>query len=119
MTSRNLVAPFSIITRHVSRLKFFREKDLGVSQGLTDYIVYANGGHLVSRFLECRLNSDTHQREVLVQWMGLDDSEDSWELASVLLEDVPTLLQKWVSTQPKATAMRSFILVETSRRRGK
>ena len=91
---QELVAPFSIITRHVSRLRFFRENDLGVSQDLTDYVAYANGGHLVSRFLDCRINPDNHQLEVLVQWIGLDDTENSWEPASVLMEDVPTLLRK-------------------------
>ena len=108
---QELVAPFSIITRHVSRLRFFRENDLGVSQDLTDYVAYANGGHLVSRFLDCRINPDNHQLEVLVQWIGLDDTENSWEPASVLLEDVPTW--EWVSTEFKATGMLSFILAET------
>nr|CCA16747.1 PREDICTED: polyproteinlike putative [Albugo laibachii Nc14] len=116
---QELVEPFSIITRHVTSLKFFRERYLGVSQDLKDYVVYANGGNLVSQFLECPLNPDNHQWEVLVQWIGLDDTENSWEPASLLMEDVPTLLRKWVNTEPKAADMRSFLHIETSRRRGK
>nr|CCA22183.1 AlNc14C147G7406 [Albugo laibachii Nc14] len=106
---QELVDPFGNITRHVTRLKFFREKDLGVTEDLKDYVVCANGGHLVRSFLDCLLNPDTHQWEVLVQWIGSDDTENIWEPASILAEDVPNLLRKCVADDSKAVGMRSFI----------
>lgn len=106
---QELVEPFGIITRHVTQLKFFREKDLGVTEDWKAYVVYANGGHLVRSFLDCLLNLDNHQWEVLVQWIRSDDTENSWEPASILVEDVPNLLWKWVADDPKAIGMRTFI----------
>lgn len=43
---------------------------MSITQDLRDCMGYANGGHLVQRFLECHLNSDAHQWETLVQWLG-------------------------------------------------
>ena len=74
---------------------------------------------MVQRFLDCKMNPDTHQWEVLVKWRGLDKAENSWEPARILLEDVPLLLARRVRTEAKAEEMRSFVLNETSSRRGK
>lgn len=49
----------------------------------------------------------------------LEDTENSWEPVSVLMEVIPTLLKKWLNTEPKVTDMRRIIVIETSRRRGK
>ncbi|CCI49827.1 unnamed protein product [Albugo candida] len=116
---QEFVAPFAIITRHIMRLKIFRDKYLGVTEDLWEYATYANGGHMVQRFLDCKMKFDTHQWEVLVQWRGLDEAENSWEPARILLEDFPLLLARWVRTDAKAEGMRSFVLNETSSRRGK
>ncbi|CCI10398.1 unnamed protein product [Albugo candida] len=78
-----------------------------------------NGGHLVQKFLECRINPDTHQWEVLVQWISLDVADNSWEPASILQEDVPKLFRRWVASEPKAEALRTFIHTESTRRRDK
>ncbi|KAL0591610.1 hypothetical protein ABG067_001210 [Albugo candida] len=76
------------------RLKIFRDKYLGVTEDLWEYATYANGGHMVQRFLDCKMKFDTHQWEVLVQWRGLDEAENSWEPARILLEDFPLLLAR-------------------------
>nr|CCA21015.1 AlNc14C109G6335 [Albugo laibachii Nc14] len=115
---QELVTPFDIITRHITRFRFFREKYLGVTQDLRDYATYANGGHLVQRFLDCRMNPDTHEWEVLVQWKGLDQAENSWEPARIRLEDVPRLLARWVRDELKVEGMRSYVLTQTSSRSG-
>lgn len=76
---------------------------------MKDYVVYSNGGNLVRSFLDCRLNTDIHQWEVLMQWIGLDDTENSLEPASILAEDVPNLLRKWMTDDPQAVDMRTFV----------
>jgi hypothetical protein len=39
----------------------------------------------------------SHQPEVLVQWVGLDPFESSWEVAAELFKDVPVLLKRFVT----------------------
>lgn len=116
--TQELVEPFAIINRHVTRLKFY-EREMEIMQDLKAYVVFANDGHLVQKFLECRINPDTHQWEVLVQWISLDVADNSWEPASILQEDVPKLFRRWVASEPKAEALRTFIHTESTRRRDK
>ncbi|KAL0592519.1 hypothetical protein ABG067_000083 [Albugo candida] len=82
------------------------ERDL---EDLQDYVVYANGKHLVQKFLECRINPDKHHWDVLVEWIGLDVAENSWEPASILPEEVPLLFKRWVASEPWAEALVSFV----------
>lgn len=44
-----------------------------------------------------------------MQWIGLDDKENSSEPASILAEDVPNLLRKWMTDDPQAVDMRTFV----------
>lgn len=39
---QELIEPFELVTRHVSRLRFYREKDLKVTQDLKDHVVFSN-----------------------------------------------------------------------------
>lgn len=78
-------------------------------EDLQDYVVYANGKHLVQKFLECRINPDKHHWDVLVEWIGLDVAENSWEPASILPEEVPLLFKRWVASEPWAEALVSFV----------
>lgn len=76
--------------------------------------MYASGERLIHKVLECRINPYTHQWEVLVQWIGLDTSENSSEPARILLEDVPAFFKKWVASEPKSEALRNFSHTESS-----
>lgn len=75
--------------------------------------MYAKGAHPVSHFLDCRYNPDNHQWDVLVKWIGLDDTENSWKPANVLWKDLPTLLRNWVTAEPKAIELQTSIGIET------
>ena len=106
---QELDEPFAIFTWHVTGLKFYCERDLEVTQDLKDYVVFAYGGHLVQKLLKCRISPDTHQREVLVQWIGLAGNLQAfcWKES------------RCYSSDPKAEPLRPFIHTGSSRRREK
>lgn len=115
---QELVEPYDVHTRHTSRLRFHKERYLDVTQILKDHIVFANGGHLVKRFLECRMNRATQTWEILVKWIGLV-ADNSWKPAVMMHEHVPVLLSQWVKDNPGAKEMWRSIEGDAQRKKGK
>ncbi|OWZ08695.1 hypothetical protein PHMEG_00018717 [Phytophthora megakarya] len=91
---QDVYAPYAVTIRHASRLKFYRDSDRGVTEGLIAHVLRGEGGHLVDKLLNCQI---IQQWERLVQWIGLDPEEASWEPAPIIIEDVPQLVQKFVT----------------------
>lgn len=81
---------------HGRRLKFFRNKDFEVTEELKDYLSYQNGELLViERFEDIRRNKG--KAELLIKWKGFSDEENDWVSIETLREDVPTLLEDFLS----------------------
>jgi hypothetical protein len=36
---------------------------------------------------------------MLIEWVGLDPAEASWEQAKIIYEDIPEIVEKWCSQQ--------------------
>ncbi|POM81781.1 Hypothetical protein PHPALM_205 [Phytophthora palmivora] len=89
-----------------------------IVKALKDLIAHAmraEGGHLVSKLLKCRIGPATHAWEIQVEWVGLDPLEASWEPATVIYEDVPALVQRFVErTDSAATRAMWASLTKTS-----
>ncbi|KAF0708353.1 hypothetical protein AaE_013250 [Aphanomyces astaci] len=73
-----------------SRLKFFADDALDVTEELLCHIAHKANGHVVDQFLDCCYNDRLTAFEVCVRWRCQQEIEDSWEPAAKLLEDVPT-----------------------------
>ncbi|KAF0737767.1 hypothetical protein Ae201684P_004544 [Aphanomyces euteiches] len=91
----------SLSTHHASRLKKFAAKDLNVSQALLDHIAYVEVGYLVEDLRDCKFDRVDKTWKILVKWFGLAECENSWEPASILLEDVPRLVHQFVKKSAK------------------
>ncbi|OWZ22641.1 Chromodomain protein [Phytophthora megakarya] len=74
---------------HASRLKFYSDDTLDVTEDLLSHIDHNSEGHVVSGLLDTRYSEADKRFENLVTWRGLSKAEDSWEPATTLLEDVP------------------------------
>ncbi|ETI30459.1 hypothetical protein F443_22418, partial [Phytophthora nicotianae P1569] len=73
---------------HASRLKFFAESDLEVTEELREH-VSAQGVILkVEAIRKHRWNPDMRDFELLISWEGLEPIEDSWEPMKVMHEDI-------------------------------
>ncbi|ETV98988.1 hypothetical protein H310_08461 [Aphanomyces invadans] len=67
---------------HSSRLKFYADDSLEVSEELLRHVAHNADGHVVDEFLDCRYNDRLPAYELLASWLGLQDIENSWEPAS-------------------------------------
>ena len=92
---------------HTSRLKFYEQSSLDVTEDLTDYLKYQRAAlYLVDEFKELARNRRTGFK-VLVSWVGFP-GEDTWEPLLNLYQDEPTRVREWlhstVDTVPDAAA---------------
>lgn len=74
---------------HASRLKFYSDATLDVTEDLLHHIAHNSEGHVVAELLDSRYSEVDKRFELLANWRGLSSAEDSWEPAATLLEDVP------------------------------
>ncbi|KAE8908713.1 hypothetical protein PF001_g4709 [Phytophthora fragariae] len=91
---------------HGSRLKFFQDSSLNVSEELVEHV--ANQGIVlgVEAIVGHRINPDTAKKELLVSWTGLEAIENSWEPLEVMLHDVPTKVQQYAAASDDASLLR-------------
>ncbi|KAG9399310.1 hypothetical protein AC1031_012265 [Aphanomyces cochlioides] len=94
MEVQHITPPYATMLRHASRLKFYAEADNEVTRDLVDHAAYGEGGFHVESLLDARVDSGRY--EVLVKWLGLEESEVSWEPAIHLYEDIPVVLCRWI-----------------------
>ncbi|KAG6586713.1 Chromodomain protein [Phytophthora cinnamomi] len=78
---------------HASRLKFYADASLDVSEDLLLHVAHNSEGHVVETLLKARYNQQEKRHEIKVHWRGLDAIEDSWEQADILLQDVPVAVK--------------------------
>ncbi|ETN02810.1 hypothetical protein PPTG_15775 [Phytophthora nicotianae INRA-310] len=77
---------------HPSRLKFYVDDALDISEELLDHIASQGTLLAVEAIVEHRFNGDMDAYEVKVKWLGFEPIEDSWEPLTTISEDVSQLL---------------------------
>ena len=74
---------------HSTRLRFYSDKSLNVTQELKEHISSQGFDYVVDSFVGLRHNPTTKRYEIRVRWSGFQDIEDSWEGFDAVLNDVP------------------------------
>ncbi|ETM52892.1 hypothetical protein L914_03557, partial [Phytophthora nicotianae] len=75
---------------------FYADNSLAVTEDLLRHVAHNSEGLVVDTFLSTRYNTNEKRHELLVHWRCLDTVEDSWEPATVLLQDVPVAVKAFV-----------------------
>lgn len=101
---------------HASRLKFYRDSSLDVSEELLQHIAHNSEGHVVARLFDSRYSAAEKRFEMLVTWRGLSTAEDSLEPAISLLEDVLMMVKKIIRDHRRAAKRRNSLPVWISYR---
>lgn len=82
---------------HGRRLKFFRNSSFEIDEEIRDHLAYQQDELLVIEDFE-----DIRERsgviEIAVKWMGFDKSENDWVEFSTLREDVPEMLEDFITS---------------------
>jgi len=97
---------------HGRRLKFYRNKDFEVSEALKDHLSYQQNELLViERFDGIRRNHG--DLELKVKWRGFSEDEQDWVSLSTLREDVPVLVDEFISYVNEQGTQQQRRLVST------
>ncbi|OWZ14282.1 LOW QUALITY PROTEIN: hypothetical protein PHMEG_00012264 [Phytophthora megakarya] len=82
---------------HVSRLKYYYDADLDVTAGIREHVSLQGIVLEVRGVVSHRFNTASGELELLVVWRGLQDVENSWELAHSIKHDVPALVAQYAA----------------------
>jgi hypothetical protein len=86
---------------HGDRIRFYSDDKLDVTEEIKRQFAHDNESYHIKQFHGCRLNSETHQLELLVEWLGFTDEENSWEPLKTLFEDCPELVKSYLMKMKK------------------
>jgi hypothetical protein len=82
-------------TVHATYLRFYEDSSLQVTAEIKAQAAHDDQGFVIEGFLGHRLVRNSPQ--LLVSWLGFPNSENSWEPAHRLFQDVPALLRAYVT----------------------
>lgn len=83
---------------------------------LLDTIAHKNTYYdTMEKLLDLRINETSVQYELRARWRGFDDEEPTWEPLSIMLEDIPTMVDEFLLLpQPRNGECRTFKVFLTS-----
>ena len=94
---------------HASRLKFYCDSSLNITEELLKHIAHNSEGHVVEKLLDVRYHKQERRYEILVKWRGLDERENSWEPVVNLFQDVPAVIKTFLRAQRKRPVVKALI----------
>lgn len=80
---------------HASRLQLYDDATLNITEELKTHIALQGIILGVNEIVEHRYNESIKQFEVLVDWQGLEECENSWEPLKSIYKDVPIKVQEY------------------------
>jgi hypothetical protein len=94
---------------HVSRLRFYADKMINVTEDLFSQVAHSQEGHEVENFEDVRHNKTTARFEVRIKWHSLEVSESSWEPADHVAKDVSGPLKKFLKLRSSDVAAKALL----------
>jgi hypothetical protein len=88
---------------HISRLRFYCDALVDLPLPLLDQLTkeqHFDFIYNVERLLDLRYNESSKLFEILVQWEGLSELEQSWEPATELIKQIPDLVKDYLRGLP-------------------
>jgi RNase H-like domain found in reverse transcriptase/Integrase core domain/Reverse transcriptase (RNA-dependent DNA polymerase)/Chromo (CHRromatin Organisation MOdifier) domain len=85
-----------VVAVHATRLKFYHDKSLNITEDFEEQIAHNQDGWHVSSIRDLRVNQSTLEIEVLVAWRGFPAEEATWEPIQTVHEDIPDVLSRFL-----------------------
>ena len=83
---------------HVCRMSLYEE--IKLNKVVRDQMWHDGGKHMfdVEKIVDSRKNDDESE-SFLIKWLGFEDSDNTWESAEAMIEDIPELVRKFRKTR--------------------
>ena len=105
----------TITTVHSSRIRLYQDSKLNKTDDLVEHVAHTEEGFVVDKLQDLRYVEEEKRYDVNVVWKGFEMEDSTWEPLNNLIEDVPVLLEKFLSKRKDKLAcdamnvFRSFI----------
>ena len=80
---------------HTQRLRPYADASLHVTEEIKEHLRYVKHRMTVKKLSKIRYDSEQKNLQILVEWLGLEPEEATWEPVENLLEDVPRLVRDY------------------------
>ncbi len=95
---------------HVSRLEFYADADMDVTEALQRQILYEEDGHFfVKRILDMKERKHDKTILVRVRWDGFSSAWDSWEELSSIIGQAATEVLDFLDTRSNTPLARRVL----------
>ncbi len=95
---------------HVSRLEFYADADMDVTEALQRQILYEEDGHFfVKRILDMKERKHDKTILVRVRWDGFSSAWDSWEELSSIIDQAATEVLDFLDTRSNTPLARRVL----------
>ena len=97
---------------HGDRLLFYSDSKLNVTEELKTQFAFDNARFEIANILDARESPQSGDLELLISWRGFSNAENSWEPASVIVADAPTLVRTFYRAHtghPTASRLRVLL----------
>src|SRR5690348_15286085 len=92
---------------HITRLKFYHDKSLNMTEDLAALASNSGIEYVVDQLRDIRLRPDGGW-EIKVSWAGFLKSDETWEPADVLLQDVRKLVKQFIESCSPSPALEAM-----------
>ncbi|XXQ35702.1 Reverse transcriptase domain-containing protein [Plasmodiophora brassicae] len=97
---------------HAQRLMFYADAHLNVTSSLKHNIALTGVAYQVNAVEDIRVNSTSGDTELLINWIGFDATDNSWEPYSVMAADVPDIVRAFLERQAEGDPLCSRLLAD-------
>ena len=91
---------------------FYCDSRLNVTEELNTQFAFDNERFEVENVCDALKNPQTGDIELLIRWKGFSEAENSWEPASIIIADAPTLVARYYTVNknhPLASRIQTLL----------
>ena len=78
---------------HGDRLQFYADNKLNITEDIKTQFAFDNETFEIEKVIDMRMHNESGELQLLIQWKGFTEDENSWEPATSIYADAPALVK--------------------------
>jgi len=90
---------------HVQRLRFYDGSELEISPEIREQFIFDDAAYEVEEIVGVRWSRRDQRFELRVRWAGFQSSDDTWEPASSLYDQIPLIIKDYLTKEDSSNTV--------------